>query len=605
MGSQPMRRTRILSRLIVCYLAITLSAVLLLGTLGIRAAHRYHLDRSYESLEAYARLCLRLFAEPLQRRDFSEIDKLCKELRSADRRLTVIAASGKIVGDSQEDPRLVSLRLDRPEIVEALAGSVGYFSEAAENSANEWYVAVPVEHFGTVLGAVRVALTDSNAGTMLSTIDASMLLGAVAIALVVGGASWLLSRRIGRPLEEMAVTAEGFGGGGALPRFYGSEFEEMERLAAALNEMTARLQERIQASLRQQGQQEAMLSSMAHGILAFDRDGTIVSANDTCGTLLGIDASKLRGRLAHEMLRKPDLLRVVEAALANSMTVETDLQIHGQENRWLHAQATPLYDVQREQTGAIVILQDVTRLRRLETLRRDFVANVSHELKTPITSIKGFLETLLDGALEDKENAVRFMRIVLRHVNRLDAIIEDLLALSRIERGSEEQGIPVKPEPVHEVLQSAIEMCSIKAAEKQMAIELDCRGDLVAQVNSPLLEQAVVNLIDNAIKYSGAGAKVRVTACGDDRETVICVKDEGCGIEARHLPRLFERFYRVDKARSREQGGTGLGLAIVKHIALAHQGTVAVESTVGRGSVFSIRLPIRAMPAAKKDAPPP
>jgi two-component system phosphate regulon sensor histidine kinase PhoR len=432
-----------------------------------------------------------------------------------------------------------------------------------------------------------------------------MFLSGLAIALAVAGASWFLARRIGRPLEEMAVTAQGFGGGGPLSRFYGSEFEEMERLAAGLNEMTARLQERIQASLRQQGQQEAMLSSMAHGILAFDRDGTIVSANDTCGTLLGIDASKLRGRLAHEMLRKPDLLRVVEAALANSMTVETDLQIHGQDNRWLHAQATPLYDVQREQSGAIVILQDVTRLRRLETLRRDFVANVSHELKTPITSIKGFLETLLDGALDDKENAVRFMRIVLRHVNRLDAIIEDLLALSRIERGSEEQGIPVKPESVHEVLQSAVEMCAMKAAEKRVTIELDCRTDLVAQVNSPLLEQAVVNLIDNAIKYSLAEAKVLVTACGDDRETVICVKDEGCGIEARHLPRLFERFYRVDKARSREQGGTGLGLAIVKHIALAHQGTVAVESTVGRGSTFSIRLPARAANTAKKDAPPP
>jgi two-component system phosphate regulon sensor histidine kinase PhoR len=233
-------------------------------------------------------------------------------------------------------------------------------------------------------------------------------------------------------------------------------------------------------------------------------------------------------------------------------------------------------------------------LRHLEEVRRDFVANVSHELRTPITSIKGFLETLVDGALEEKENAQRFLQIMLRQVNRLDAIISDLLVLSRIERGAEELRIEVTRESIRGVLQAAIEMCEKKAIDKGVKIELVCPADLAAEINAALLEQAVVNLLDNAVKYSGAATVVEVRAASEGGDLVVRVKDQGCGIDAQHLPRLFERFYRVDKARSRELGGTGLGLAIVRHIALAHRGSVSVESTVGVGSTFCLRLPLSA-----------
>jgi two-component system phosphate regulon sensor histidine kinase PhoR len=240
----------------------------------------------------------------------------------------------------------------------------------------------------------------------------------------------------------------------------------------------------------------------------------------------------------------------------------------------------------------LIVLHDITRLRHLEEVRRDFVANVSHELRTPITSIKGFIETLMDGGFEDEENARRFLQITLRQVNRLDAIIGDLLVLSRIERGFEEQRIELAPESIRGALQAAIEMCEKKAADKAVKIELACPEDLTGEINAALLEQAVVNLLDNAIKYSNSAAVVEVIATGEATELVIRVKDQGCGIDAQHLPRLFERFYRVDKARSRELGGTGLGLAIVRHIALAHRGSVSVESTVGVGSTFCLRLPM-------------
>ena len=240
------------------------------------------------------------------------------------------------------------------------------------------------------------------------------------------------------------------------------------------------------------------------------------------------------------------------------------------------------------------MLHDVTRLRQLEHVRSDFVANVSHELKTPITSIKGFVETLLDGALDDHDNAVRFLEISLRQVNRLDAIIEDLLVLSRLETGPQEQHSRLESGPVRSVLEAAIEMCEKKISDKNIDIQLECPLGLTVPMNAHLLEQAVINLVDNAVKYSEPDATVRVSAAQDRDAVVVRVQDFGCGIERKHLPRLFERFYRVDKARSRELGGTGLGLAIVRHIALVHRGSVSVESEIGAGSTFSISLPATA-----------
>jgi two-component system phosphate regulon sensor histidine kinase PhoR len=355
--------------------------------------------------------------------------------------------------------------------------------------------------------------------------------------------------------------------------------------------MAGELDQRMETILRQEHEHQAVLASMAEGVLAVDDSGTVLSLNDMAAGLLGLDAEQTRGRIVHEVIRQSNLLAFVEKALASREPIEEDLEATGPDRHWLHVHGTVLQDGQQRKIGALIVLHDVSRIRHLEKIRRDFVANVSHELKTPITSIKGFVETLLHEQLEDHETSLRFLGIILRQVNRLDAIIEDLLMLSRLERGSEEQAIQLQRESLVEVLQAAVQMCEQKAAEKQIRLELDCPADLQADINAPLLEQAVTNLIDNAVKYSGAEATVRVGAAGEGSAVVIRVQDHGCGIEAVHLPRLFERFYRVDRARSREMGGTGLGLAIVKHIVAAHRGTVTVESTVGQGSTFYIRLP--------------
>jgi two-component system phosphate regulon sensor histidine kinase PhoR len=246
------------------------------------------------------------------------------------------------------------------------------------------------------------------------------------------------------------------------------------------------------------------------------------------------------------------------------------------------------------------VLHDVTRLKRLENIRRDFVANVSHELKTPVTSIKGFVETLLDGAMHNPADAGRFLNIIAAQTERLGAIIDDLLMLSRVEQGAEKAAIELCPAPIGPILEQAAAACQRKAAERRIELAVHCPAELSAAVNAPLLEQAVVNLVDNAVKYSPAGETIAIDAERSGEEIAIRVVDRGCGIPREHLSRVFERFYRVDKARSRELGGTGLGLSIVKHIAQVHGGRATVESVVGRGSTFTLWLP-----AAHSIQPPP
>jgi two-component system phosphate regulon sensor histidine kinase PhoR len=238
----------------------------------------------------------------------------------------------------------------------------------------------------------------------------------------------------------------------------------------------------------------------------------------------------------------------------------------------------------------LVVLHDITQLRQLENTRRDFVANVSHELKTPITSIKGFVETLLAGALKEPENAANFLKIIAKQTDRLTEIIDDLLTLARIEQEAERRQIFLHGQKIKAVLLSAIQVCEAKARAKGIDLELTCPDDLRAQVNPPLLEQALVNLVDNAVKFSEPGKVVRVEAQREGPQVIIRVRDQGPGIPPEHLPRIFERFYRVDAGRSRKIGGSGLGLAIVKHIALAHGGRVTAASTPGKETVFSLHL---------------
>jgi len=277
--------------------------------------------------------------------------------------------------------------------------------------------------------------------------------------------------------------------------------------------------------------------------------------------------------------------------ISTQQPVEGEVVLRDRGPRFLHVNCTVLRDAPEGRSGALLVIHDVSDLKRLESIRREFVANVSHELKTPVTSIQGYVETLLEGAMNDAQQREKFLRIVAKHTERLHAILEDLLTLARVEQEGEKPQNMLSRGTLRGVLEAAVADCEAKAAEKNMQIQLTCPAELTAMISGSLLGQAVVNLIENAIACSPAGQTVEVSGAAGEQEIEIRVRDHGCGISREHLPRIFERFYRVDKSRSRDSGGTGLGLAIVKHIVQLHGGRTAVESVPAEGSTFSIFLP--------------
>jgi len=589
-----MRPKRLLWQLFPSYLAILLLVLLGLTWHFSRSLHDFYIEETASNLNARARLVEFQMAGRLAGADRPALDRLCKELgRQAATRITLLLPSGEVLGDSEEDPARMENHADRPEVRTALAGGVGRATRFSFTLQQEMmYVALPVFADGRVEGVVRAAMAMTAIDRTLRALYLKMVLGGLAAVAAAALLSLFLSRRISRPLEEMRRGAERFARGELERRLTIGGSEEICGLAETMNQMAAHLDDRIRTVLRQRNEQEAVLASMVEGVLAVDLEERILRLNSAASRLLGVRPDQAEGRRIQEVVRKADLQRFVARALANREPVEGDIVLReaGVE-RFLQAHGTVLRGAQGQEIGALVVLNDVTRLRRLEDLRRDFVANVSHELKTPITAIKGFVETLLDGAAEDPDNARRFLQIITRQADRLNAIIDDLLDLSRIEQEAEKGGLSLARGPLRPVLEAAIQACSVSAREKSLRIALHCSAELEAQINAPLLEQAVVNLLTNAIKYSGPEGRVVVDAARLGDKVMIKVQDWGCGIAPEHLPRLFERFYRVDKARSRKLGGTGLGLAIVKHIVQNHGGEVVVHSTPGEGSSFTLVLP--------------
>jgi two-component system phosphate regulon sensor histidine kinase PhoR len=442
---------------------------------------------------------------------------------------------------------------------------------------------------------VRATADTAAADRELAAAQRRLLAGCLLAVAAAIAAGYALARRAARPVRELSNAARRLAAGQFDVSLPVAEAAELSDLATAIAGLREQLVERGLTIGRQGTQQEAVLGSMIEGVLAIDARQRIVSINHGAAELLGLDPGKSLRRPLQEVVRNPDLRRFALLAIDCREPVEDDLVIRGARDRTIRLRGTALRDVSGE-GGAVIVLNDVTDIQRLENMRRDFVANVSHELKTPIASIKGFVETLLDGAADDPADSRRFLEIVARQAERLEAIIEDLLALSRIEQSEGAGNLPLERVHVLAVLSAAVADCRPRARDRGVVVDVACDGMLEADVNPALLEQAVINLVDNAVKYSDSGDTIWVSAveelaAADGPAVRIVVRDEGCGIAAEHLPRLFERFYRVDMARSRKLGGTGLGLSIVKHIVQAHGGSVAVESTPGTGSTFTIDLP--------------
>ncbi len=590
-----MSRKRLIWQIYQPFLLIVLLALLAVTWVHSRALDAFYAQETRRDLEARARLVAAQVREQLATQDYVSLVILARELGELSQtRLTFILPSGEVVGDSQEDPGRMDNHADRPEVRTALQGLIGVSSRYSQTlEKNMMYVALPVIDAGQIIGSVRAALPVAGMTRTLQGALYQVISSGLAIALVAGLLSLWLSRRISRPLEEMKQGAERFARGELDGRLPGYGSEELGGLADAMNTMATQLDDRIRTVVRQRNEQEAVLASMTEGVLAVDNNERLLRLNQSAAELLNIDRDAAVGRRFQEVVRKPELQKFITRALQGQQRIEEEitLVIRGRE-LFLQVHGTPLRDANDKEIGSLVVLNDLTRLQRLENVRRDFVANVSHELKTPITAIKGSVETLRDGAMEEPASAQRFLDIIARQSDRLYAIIEDLLALSRLEKGSDCDTLDGVEQSLQPILESARQSCASTAKSRNVKVRLFCSGQLTATVNAPLLEQAVINLVDNAIKYSGNEGVVTIEGWQEGGQVFIKVQDRGQGIPKEHLPRLFERFYRVDAARSRAVGGTGLGLAIVKHIVQAHNGEVTVHSTLGEGSVFTISLPV-------------
>jgi two-component system, OmpR family, phosphate regulon sensor histidine kinase PhoR len=598
-----MRRPRLFWRIYATYLVVIVLCTGALGFYVVRSAHGFYVSHTEQELLARARLVGADLGSRVGSQDSSKLQQLVRRLgRTSGTRITLIAAGkggvpiGTVLADSEvADPASMDNHAARPEVSVALRGGVGLvIRRSATLHEGMMYVAIPVDQGVRDVAVVRTAMPLDTVNQALGALYLRIALSALAVAALAALVGLLITRRISGQMREITVGAERFAAGQLEHKLYVPRIQEFAVVAESLNRMAEELNKQIATLTRERNQREAVLTSMVEGVLAVDAEARVFAVNAAAGRLLDLDADDAVGKSIQEIVRNPDLQRVVDAALEGQEPVEADIAVRvGAEDLSLQANGTLLRDVVGSgDAGAVVVLNDVTRLKRLEAVRRDFVANVSHELKTPVTSIKGFAETLDDGAIEDRETAHRFVRIISGQADRLNAIIGDLLALSSLDQTEDGRGLSKEEADVCDLVRVAADVCESRAKAKNIALEAGCEDALLARVNAALLEQAVINLVDNAVKYSPEGSRVEIALERPGDELVIRVRDEGPGIPSEHLPRLFERFYRVDKARSRDLGGTGLGLAIVKHIAQVHGGRVSVESVVGRGSTFRIHLPL-------------
>ncbi len=590
-----MHKKKLIWQIFPSFLIITLVSLTAITSYSTSYFKDFFLENSEKELTIRAKLLEKNFADILKTNQdpIPYIDEQCKDIgNKTGTRVTIILPSGIVAGDSFVDVTGMENHSKRPEIMEALKRKKGVsIRYSATLDKNMMYIALPVILEGRVIAVVRTSISISDLDKQILSIRNNILIVLFITILAAIAASLYVTRKITQPIEEMKKGAIIFARGNLGARLAIPDSEELSELAITMNQMAESLDGKIKEIKNRSMELEAVHSSMLEGVIALDNDEKIITINRAAARIFDFAESKFKAQYIFEVARNFELQKFIHKALAIHGPIEDDIIITGDQDLILNIHSTALFNTREQRMGTLIIFHDITRIRRLERMHKDFAANVSHELKTPLTTIKGFIETLQEMiASNESKESENFLKIIEKNVNRMIELINDLLALSKLER-MQGKDIIFENQNMATLIQGAVNLCHKSIKAKNITIDIDCPGDIMARVDPILMEQAMINLVDNSVKYSHENRSITIKVSKTDKILEIVINDNGWGIDKEHLSKIFNRFYRVDRARSRHEGGTGLGLAIVKHIIQYHHGKIDVQSQKNIGSSFKIHIP--------------
>lgn len=579
----------------LAFLALLLSVLLAVDYFAERALRSDYERTGFEQLAAIARIAqahpLQLpTVSPARAEDLAPLREWVAQMAASGARVTVITSDGQVLADSQSDPQTMENHAGRPEILDAMAKGDGRSKRHSVTINRDLlYYAVRQNMPAGPPVVLRFALPLEMVNEVLGSFRRSLWLSSFVILLVAGTISMLVSRSFTDRVERLKEFSRRVAEGDFRPLPRDGSGDALEALGISLNRTAARLDRTIGTLTEERNLSSAILGSMVEGVAVVNGSERLVFANPAFAEILGLDVPPTPGSALVEVVRQTELLEAVRQVLQGEPQVQSEI-VTGTLRQHFFA-ATVAAVRAGETSGAVAVLHDITELRKLERVRRDFVANVSHEFRTPLTAIQGFAETLLAGAIDDPQNRGRFLEIILEHSRRLARLTEDLLKLSKMDADRLE--LELRRVSAAQFVQGCLETTQHRAAEKDLRISVNMPQHLPDIAGDRrLLAEVLQNLLDNAIQYTLPGGQIMVSAEAGEGEVVFTVSDTGIGIPQAEQPRIFERFYRVDVARSREAGGTGLGLAIAKHLVEVHGGRIWVDSEVGQGSQFHFSVPV-------------
>ena len=577
---------RLFLKIFGTYLVI---AGLAIGIVGILAGNqiRAKLEVQVENeLMSYARLVDLYPMKEIQ----SRADEIA---RVAKARVTIIDRNGNVIGETDQDATAVGSHFDRPEIQEARVRGKGTATRYSQTLREEMkYVALPIQKGSEIVGYIRLSRPLDEVRKTVEEFTGILVRSFIIVLVSSILVAFLFSRKLTGPIRDMEQFTERLRKGELPGTLLIRSSDEIGMLAQNINFMVVELQKRIMALQEEKAKVEAAFSSAIDGVLILSRDGRIETVNQGMKTLLGDRYADMVGNTPLEAFRNLDLQKALDHFRTTGNSVSREIELGEERPIVLDVSITPVKGYAEGEEKAMLVFHDVTRLKQLERMRVDFVANVTHEIKTPLTAILGFVETLQEGAFEDRATAKKFLLTIAKHAERLNRLVEDLLTISNIELG--EMRLSFESVAFSGIAENVLSIYQLKAREKRVDLVSDIPEDLpLIRADRDRLSQILINILDNAVKFTPEGGKVIVSAApSSDREVVVRIADTGIGVPRDEVSRLGERFYRVDKGRSRELGGTGLGLSIVKHLVTAHKGRMEIESQLGRGTIVSLYIPV-------------